>query len=214
MLVTAVARRTRAHCAAAVILLCAGGSAAANDDAPVVAPPPPAVHELTSLTEICAMVKCRAEARDVRLVAADGGSFAFKTQGFPYTDPGGNVIIYPGEALEVAFDQADIAHPTFAGVVPNASVSAPGTLTLEFAQMAGQPYMTLMLNNATGVALRYDAMIYVPAREGMQVVRSSSCPVLSGMTNTESWPHPVVMVELSNFRVEPVGAGVSTVACN
>ncbi len=201
---------------AALTRFVAGGMAlvlCAAQDAPP-APPPPEVRELTSLTEICAMVKCRTEARDVRLVAVDGGSFAFKTQGFPYADPGGNVMIYPGEALEIEFDRNDIGHPKFVAVVPNASVSAPGTLTLEFAQTAGAPYMTLMLNNATGVALRYDATIYVPAREGMQVLRSSACPVMSGMTNTESWQHPVVMVELSNFRIEPVAWGSATVACN
>lgn len=192
---------------------CAAGTAIADDEAPPAPVPPPEVRELTSLTEICAMVKCRMEERDIRLVAVDGGSFGYKTQPFPYADPGGNIIIYPGEALEIAFDANDVAHPKFIAVVPNASVSAPGTLTLEFAQTAGQPYMTLMLNNAVGVALRYDATIYVPAREGMRVVRTSSCPVMSGMTNTESWQHPVVMLELSNFRIEPV-SGSSTVACN
>ena len=213
MSVIATLRRAHWRRAAALLLVCGGGNAIADESAPAPAPPP-VVHELTSLPEICAMVKCRSESRDVRLVATDGGSFGFKTQGFPYADPGGNVMIYPGEALEIEFDQNDIAHPKFVAVVPNASASGPGTLTLEFAQTAGQPYMTLMLNNATGVALRYDATIYVPARDGMQIVRSSSCPVLNGMTNTESWPHPVVMLELSNFRIEPVGSSVTTVACN
>lgn len=199
--------------AAALALLCATPGARAEDDVPPAPPPTPVVHELTSLTEICGMVRCRMEERDVRLTAVDGGSFGYKTQPFPYADPGGNVIIYPGEALEVEIDPADVAHPKFVAVVPNASVSAPGTLTLEFAQTPGQPYMTLMLNNAAGVSLRYDATMYVPAREGMRVVHSPSCPVMSGMSNTESWTHPVVMLELSNFRVEPAAGRSSTVVC-
>jgi hypothetical protein len=61
--------------------------------------------------------------------------------------------------------------------------------------------MSLQVANELPVTIKYDALMFVATPEGPRPARTSSCPVLSGTTGFETWPQPLTMLLLSNFRI-------------
>jgi len=174
----------------------------------------------TALAPICAKVPCRTESHEIRVNAEDGGAFGLNNELFPYADGDGAVIIYVGEAFEVSLDRADVSKPQFVRLVPHVNregltgyhapgpneppPTGPAILSLELRQTEGKADMMLMVRNDTGVPLKFDALMAVPSREGVRHAHTSICAVMPGMMAFESWPHPVMMLVLTNFhRVEP-----------
>jgi len=83
---------------------------------------------------------------------------------------------------------------------PPPDPSTPAIVSFEFQPSGDGNGMKLMLRNDAGIALKYDATMFVPARDGVESAHTSMCPILPGMMGDENWPHPVVMLLLSNFR--------------
>jgi hypothetical protein len=174
------------------------------------------------LAQICAKVVCRAERREIRL-RAEGGTAVVMTEMFPYVDTEGSIVIYAGEAFSVSFpDPNDPSKPRFLHTIadidnaPLPAANEPRILMLQFGQIEGDTGMMLTMRNATGVALKFDAIMYVPTRNGMGSASTSICALLPGMFNTESWPHPVAMLVLNHIRkvdVTPNADGVVTMSC-
>ena len=182
------------------------------------------------LAEACGRSVCRTELKPIRLRDLEGGEFEYPTEPFPYAD-GGNVSLFAGEAilLDFAADGSTVKDPHFvrlidkvdtAGVrgygaaTANAGKAAPNerhTMSLEFRQESGKPDMTLLLRSDLNFTVKFDALIWLPTRNGVQVTRTSMCPVLAGTAGFEFWPQPIIMIALTNFRVIEAG---DTVACN
>ena len=142
------------------------------------------------------------------------------TTASPYVDEEGVVALYAGEAIEISFDRNALTHPKFVRTIdrvdleglkgyqadaPPPDPATPAILSLELRQTEGKPDMTLVLRNETGVPLKYDLTMFVPTAEGIKSAHTSACPVLPGMMGDEFWPHPVVMLLMSNFRKADTG---------
>ena len=173
------------------------------------------------LAEACARSVCRTEAKPIRLRDIDGGEYEYQTQLFPYAD-GGSVSLFAGEAivLDFAADGSTASEPHFVRVIDRvdlANIQGYGaasmnrmqpadpkqrqTVSLEFKQEEGKPDMTLVLRSDLDFTLKFDALIWVPTRSGIQVTRTSMCPLFAGIAGHELWPQPIVMIALANFRV-------------
>jgi len=68
--------------------------------------------------------------------------------------------------------------------------------------------MMLILKSGLGFAVTYDAYMYVPTPNGVESGYTSSCPVGAGLCGYETWPHAIVMIVLTNFRVAPAGESI------
>jgi hypothetical protein len=184
------------------------------------------------LAKACARSVCRTEAKPIRLRDVDGGEFEYPTELFPYADDG-SVTVFAGEAivLDFAADGSTAKDPHFVHVIDRVDTSnirgsrrtgtdtTPAidpkerqTMALEFKQEPGKPGMTLRLRSDLDFTLKFDALIWIPTRNGVQVTRTSMCPLLAGLAGYELWPHPIVMIALMNFHTLP--AGTDTVTCN
>jgi len=172
------------------------------------------------LAEACARSTCRTESRELRLKATVGGEWGVKTQLYPYAD-NGQIVLYPGETIEVEFaaDGKAMDKPRFLRVVePGAGQSAANTksadaatMRFEFKQTDNKPDMTLIINSALGFLIKYDAYMFVPTKDGMRSIYTSSCPIIRRGSAYETWPHEIAMIVLSNFRVVSDRDGVT---CN
>lgn len=61
--------------------------------------------------------------------------------------------------------------------------------------------MFLVIKSKLKRRLFLDALMTVPQKKG--VYKTSILPVEAGLMNFESWPHPIVQLELRNFRFTP-----------
>ena len=62
----------------------------------------------------------------------------------------------------------------------------------------GRPMMMLVIQNRLKRRLYLDALMTVPNKKG--IYKTSILPVEKGLSNFESWPHPIVQLVLRNFR--------------
>jgi hypothetical protein len=161
------------------------------------------------LAAACGRSPCRTEVRALKL-SAENGRFELMTDLFPYADSGA-VAIFPGEAFIVEFDDnRSVANPRFVRVVDSIDIAAMNsqsagarpTMAFEFKQDPGKPNMTLEIKSTVDVHVKYDATMWVPTPNGMQMGHTSSCPVFANAGGIETWPHPIAMLVLTNFRVQ------------
>lgn len=164
------------------------------------------------LAAACARSVCRTEVRQLNL-NAENGRFELMTDLFPYAD-NGMVSIFPGEAIVVEFaDNRSLNNPRFLKVVdqvdiagtpdPMAAAGTRPTMSFEFKQEPGKPNMTLQIKSTVDVFVKFDAFMWLPTPDGIRTGPTSSCPVIANGGNFETWPHPIAMLVLSNFRIQP-----------
>ena len=75
-------------------------------------------------------------------------------------------------------------------------------LTFKFTQNVetnGTAMMVLVIRNKTKEKLELSALMTVPEKEG--IYKTTILPIQSGLTNYESWPHPIVQLVLRNIRI-------------
>ncbi len=161
------------------------------------------------LAAACARSPCRTEVRPLNL-NAESGRFELMTDLFPYVDNGA-VAIFPGEAFIVEFpDNRSLGNPRFVRAVDSVDVAAMSgaiaglTIAFEFKQDPGKPDMMLQIKSTIDAHVKYDATMWVPTPNGMQVGHTSSCPIFAKTGGIETWPHPIAMLVLTNFRVLPL----------
>jgi hypothetical protein len=58
--------------------------------------------------------------------------------------------------------------------------------------------MMLVTRNGLKRRLLFDALMTVPGKQG--IFKTSIIPIEPGLSNFESWPHPIVQLVLRNFR--------------
>ena len=175
----------------------------------------------SDLAAACARSVCRTEVKRLTL-NAENGRFEYMTDLFPYADSG-TVSIFPGETIVVEFESdTAVSTPRFvkvtdhghdAGTQEGMAVASPGakpTISFEFRQDPDKPSMTLEVSSTLGTLVKYDALMWVPTPNGIRPARTSSCPLFAAR-GFETWPHPIVMLVLTNFRVLPREGG--TIVC-
>jgi hypothetical protein len=183
--------------------------------------PAPTPVAAPALADYCATHACRTAKQEIRLRAAGGASFGMMTENYPYVDDDGAIVIYAGEAFAVGFAGGDYSRPEFLRTLSAAYDPAlptpgrPAIVAFELRQLENSPNTQLVMRNETGVALRFEATMYVPSKDGVATVPTSICLLMPGVDNSETWQHPVAMVVLRRLRpAEGVNtAGTVMVSC-
>lgn len=123
------------------------------------------------------------------------------------------MIIYPGETITIAMplDGNTVGTPHATSVVdrdgetvwnlPEHANGAVETMRFEF-QNSELGY-TLTMTNGADATIKYDAFMQIVEGEELKFGPTSSCPVNAHISVFEFWPHPIVMLLLSGFRVLP-----------
>lgn len=121
------------------------------------------------------------------------GGMPCRSNGVPYLDDKGAIVIYPGEHFVIAFE---IENGKIVNAVPNPTGGQlSNAVEVSFAEVEGG--MMLTLENHLPSDVKYDASMRAPDD---RLVYTSSCPVGAGLSAFESWPQPIKALELSNFR--------------
>jgi hypothetical protein len=165
-----------------------------------------------ALADVCAKVACRKSTRTITLRTKDGRE-ELDTAPIPYLDPEGNLLIYPGETITIAFSKdgsgkarlLKVSDPS--GQTDFGSLAAPeASVEFRFQQLDGKPDMVLNVQNATSAMIKYDAVQFVVGAQGFQPSPTSSCPVFPpgrGQTTfggIEHWPYPIADLLIQNIR--------------
>lgn len=168
----------------------------------------------------CQKVVCRKVSRLVTLQMRDKTSFETNTRLVPYFDDNGALAIFPGETISLSYasDDTKLEHPVLSSVVdPAGPVDLPSssglTISFKFEQKTDGPDMMLVVTNSTKAKVKYDAVMFVPDASGVHAARTSACPLMPpqggqpSFSGFEHWPHPIVMLLISNIRaLEPSGS--------
>lgn len=111
----------------------------------------------------------------------------------------GNVYLFKGDEFGLTLD---IQEDSIRAVIcqPDAKKA---DVTLKFTQNI-QPdktaFMMLVIHNGTEQTLNMDALMTVPGKKG--VFKSNILPIQPGLSDYESWPHPIVQLMLRNIRIQ------------
>jgi len=199
--------------------LCLAGPAFAAVDPTGQMPDPAAMAHAQALKDACSKFDCRQCVRTLYLRMPDGKRLEASTDRYPYVDDKGTIIIYPDETIAVvSTGQGEkLGPPALVSVIgPDGPVALraapkqPANLTFAFKEFeAGKSGMLLDVTNQIDAALEYDATMVVWAGSGFRFVHTSVCrlmPPQLGQANFhwfENWPHPVVMLIISNIHGLP-----------
>jgi len=179
-----------------------------------------------TLAAICAKVPCRKGGRTVVLRMPDNRGFEAKTQPYPFLDDHGTVILYPGETVTIGFNKSGdgLGAPVLLKVTdPDGAVdigaagTAAASLSFTLKQDDGKPSMMLTAANGVPATLKYNLQMFVPTPDGVRSGHSSTCPLMAPQGSVasfggfESWPHPILMLAISDIRMLPGG---SPMVCN
>jgi hypothetical protein len=179
-----------------------------------------------TLAAICAKVPCRKGGRPVLLRMPDNRGFETKTQPYPFLDDHGTVILYPGETITIGFNKNgdSLGAPMLlkatdpdGAVDIGAAGTAAASLSFTLKQDDGKPSMMLTAANGVAATLKYNLQMFVPTADGVRSGHSSTCPLMAPQGSVasfggfESWPHPILMLAISDIRMLPAGSGM---VCN
>jgi hypothetical protein len=109
---------------------------------------------------------------------------------------GNDVYLFVGEAfgLNVTVTENEVSHIAYQKDAAKADVE------LNFTQEKSPNgwMMMLVTRNRLKRKLFFDALMTVPGKK--ELYKTSVLPVEPGLSNYESWPHPIVQLVLRNFR--------------
>jgi hypothetical protein len=116
---------------------------------------------------------------------------------------GDDVYLFSGEnfGVNLSFKGDDVAEVVYQPDFKKADVWFIFSQPKELAP-AG---MMLIIQNKLKRDLRMDALMTIPGKEG--IYKTSIVPLGAGLSDYESWPHPIVQLVLRNFRVSDKDAG-------
>jgi hypothetical protein len=131
----------------------------------------------------------------LRLQVDDRHSYEQQFDRVPYVSEN-EVYIFAGETFGI---DVRMAGDQIAAVSYRAD---PVRADVEFAfrqeRSPDGPMMLLIIRNKLRKKLRLDGLMTVPGEKG--VYNTNLLPVEPGLSNFESWPHPIVQLVLRNFR--------------
>lgn len=115
----------------------------------------------------------------------------------PYVYRSG-IYLMKGDNFGVALDIRDgkLTAVTYQPDLKKADV------TFEFSQLVeadGSSMMKLTIHNQTAFALKMRALMTVPGEK--KAIETSILPIQPGLTDLESWPHPIVKLLLHDVQV-------------
>lgn len=117
----------------------------------------------------------------------------------PYVH-GGDIYLFKGDSFGV---DLDITNGVIRGIAYQADTNK-AAMILEFTQMKidddGKANMLLVIRNKSNQKLFFDALMTVP--DSKKIRKTSILPVSPGLTNYETWPHPIVQLVLCNIRLK------------
>jgi hypothetical protein len=167
------------------------------------------------LKQMCAQVPCRKVAT-LTLRRADGGTGQVDTNAYPYLDPNGNVILYPGETISIAVKANGSGKPRLLKVADAAGMhqfaeatAGEKTLIFQLKQMNDKPDMVLTASNTTTAVIKYDVVITAATDKGIKQGPTSTCPLSApskgapDFRGVESWPYPIFEMLIHDIR--PLG---------
>jgi hypothetical protein len=102
-----------------------------------------------------------------------------------------------GETLYLQADAVTVTGPLLSYAPANNNSSRTITLTASILESSGKPGTMLKVTNPFSKPLSYRALIHVPGANRFE--HTSTCPVMPGLTNYESWPYPIVQFALTDF---------------
>jgi hypothetical protein len=91
---------------------------------------------------------------------------------------------------------------------PKSQQDSNDRIEIDFAQMNGSTFTNMTVHNGYAQRLQYKA--YMLSQSGDERT-TSACPVLPGIFSVESWPGPVLEIELANFQL--VDSGSTQITC-
>lgn len=86
-------------------------------------------------------------------------------------------------------------------------------IEVDFAQLPNSTYTVMTVHNGLGRSLQYKAFMLTRSGEEKP---TSACAVLPGISSFESWPGPLLEIELADFQLTDIQqntAGSMTVSC-
>lgn len=203
------------------VALALPASALTSPEAATSAPKPSNQQTIDDLVRQCVNLTCRTTARHFSLQTVDGKTVEGDTLPFPYVNDKGTVFVYPDETVSVALvRQGDkLAPPIFVTATdPRGTVAskqpntAPANFSFQLRQLDKEHGMILVMTNRLDANVKLDLVMYVPVAGGMRGIHNSSCPMLApqllqqSFGGVEQWPHPVMMMAISNIHILPPGA--------
>jgi len=66
---------------------------------------------------------------------------------------------------------------------------------------SGPPTMMLHVRSTFPDPVKYDLQLMYPHAPDGATSHTSTCPVIAGTTNAETWPDPIFQLVATNFRV-------------
>ncbi len=166
------------------------------------------------LKQMCAQVPCRKVS--TLTLRTEGSSGQIDTNPYPYVDPNGNVIIYPGETITLALAGNGSGKPRLLEAVDASgkhafakAAAGEKTLAFQFKQTDGKPDMVLTSVNTTTSAIKYDVVISAVTVKGINQKPTATCPLNApgpgqpSFRGIESWPFPIVEMLIHDIR--PLG---------
>jgi hypothetical protein len=155
------------------------------------------------LKELCKKQLCRGGA--ISLELADGEALSFELeQPMPIVFDD-FVVLLPGDTI---FLTGQISGDSLINLKAlDSPVDGELNIKLSFSQkIVGENSMMLLsVTNPYDRFLKYHAAMTMPDEEG--AYETSSCAVRPGLTTGESWPHPILQLELFEFRLLPKDMG-------
>jgi hypothetical protein len=113
----------------------------------------------------------------------------------PYVHDG-TVYLFKGDKFGISINKANSA----AGIAYEPDPSK-ADIDFEFVQLrdkSGGYMMVLTIKNHTKHTVTMDALMTVPGNEG--IIKTNVLAVPPGLTNIESWPHPIVQLALLSVK--------------
>jgi hypothetical protein len=111
----------------------------------------------------------------------------------------GNVYLFKGDEFGLTLDikEDSIRAVKYQPDVKKADVTLKFTQNIQPDKTA---FMMLVIHNGTEQTLNMDALMTVPGKKG--VFKSNILPIQPGLSDYESWPHPIVQLMLRNIRIQ------------
>lgn len=182
-------------------LLCIAACARQPAQPPTAAPATvPPSHE--DFRTFCSHADCQRDV-DIDLATSDGKLYHRHFALLPPSVQPDLVTIYPGQKVQAA---AVFRDGKFGGWV-EAGAAKPGDVLLAFELQQGPAGMVLSIHNGSQKTVKL-ALAKVDLRaSGDDPQHTSSCPVLAGGADSETWPEPIFEIDVQSADLSPAAAG-------
>jgi len=150
------------------------------------------------LKRLCETAPCRRNV-EFTLKKRDGSDFVYRTPLAPPVVQPAYITVYPGETLY--FEAAEGSGGDLELRLVPAIAHPEKTFVMNLVQKQGigdGTGMTFEIKNPFKKRVRYHLELMPLEKE--IVIKSSTCPIMEGLTNFEFWPYPIFQVLIEKVR--------------